>query len=37
MSEREVQLDCDRLLAVLHQLASHVIDCRDVVCVNGVP
>ena len=36
MAEREEQADGDRPLALLHQLARHVVDGRDVVGIDGV-
>ena len=36
MADREPQPDCDRTLAVLHQLAGDVIDRRDMVGIDGM-
>ena len=37
VAEREEQSDRDRPPALLHQLARHIVDGRDVVRVEGVP
>ena len=37
MPHGEEEADGDRALAVLHQLARHVVDGRDVIGVDGVP
>ncbi len=37
MPERKHESDCDWLLAFLHQLASQVIDRRDMVRIYGMP
>ena len=36
MAEREEEADADRPLALLHQLARHVVDRRDMVGIDGV-
>ncbi len=36
MAEREEQADAERLLALLHQLARHIVDGGDVVGVHRV-
>ena len=36
MAEREEEADADRPLALLHQLARHIVDRRDVVGIDGV-
>ena len=36
VAEREEQADRNRPLAILHQLARHVVDRRDVVGIDGV-
>ena len=36
MAEREKEADADRPLALLHQLARHVVDRRDMVGIDGV-
>ena len=37
MTQREEEADANRPLAVLHQLARHVVDSSDVVGIHGVP
>jgi hypothetical protein len=37
VSKRKHESDCDGLLIFLHQLASHIIDGRDVIRIYGMP
>ena len=36
MAQREEESDADRLLALLHQFSRYVVDCRDVIGIDGV-
>jgi hypothetical protein len=36
MTEGKQEADGDRALALLHQLARHIIDCGDMIGIDGV-